>query len=181
MLLILGAAPCTRHREGPEDPCQDHGMPLTPGTGRKALSGHSKTQNHPKETQCCTCWGLDWDAGWAGVQLDGFLSPQRSQNPMKFSTMCKVVFPQGMTPGLRALPVPPAQMDSLLLPAACGRSCYSKVLLGVIRIKRSLALQRTQPCAATDGPGAFLVREAQSWSNSIFSNYKYNPFCLFLL
>lgn len=70
-------------------------------------------------------------------------------------------------------------MDSLLFLASCGRSCYSKVLLGVIRKKRGLALWRTQPCAASDAPGASLAWEVQSWSNSIFSNY--NSFCLFLL
>lgn len=136
--------------------------------------------------QCCTHWGLHWDAGRAGVQLVGFLSPQNWQNPMKVLSQVRGNFSTGSNlhreTSRLSLSLPgPTQMDSLLFPAARGRSCYSKVLLGVIRIKRGLALQRAQPCAATDGPGAFLAWEAQCWSNSIPSNYKYSSFCLFLL
>lgn len=94
-----------RHTEGPAPSAwgfQVHGMLLTPGTGREVLSGHSGTQTHPKVTQLCSCWGLHWDAGRAGVQLDcpGWIFvPPALAKPNEVLNQVRGNFSTGRPPG----------------------------------------------------------------------------------
>lgn len=92
------------------------------------------------------CWQGWSPAGWIFVP-PALAKPNEVLNQVwgNFSTGPNSHEASRLSLSLPSPGVPPAGTDSLLFPAACGRTCYSKVLLGVIRIKRGLALQRTQP------------------------------------
>ena len=166
-------------QQGQQWGCQVQGNVTDRWQTDSKMQVHWDTEpNQPKRPSGAVAWGLGWDSGRAAVCLVGFLAhpalakPKKVLSPVQGNSATGAdlheTFRLALSPPNPG--VPPAQTDSPPIPAARGqassrgglaaprcKSCYSKVLVGVIREQQGLALWRNQPRTATDGPLAFLA------------------------